>query len=64
MAESTFGRRATGEPGLVKTLRDGRQPRLDMMHRVFDFMSALDAELANDVHAEPDTAQGALHHGR
>lgn len=46
MAETTFGRRATGEPALVSTLRDGRSPSLATLNRLAAFMAERDAELS------------------
>lgn len=43
MAESRFGRDATGEGDLVSSIRKGRSPTLKMLHRITAFMAECDA---------------------
>lgn len=45
MAPSTFGREVTGEGDLVRTIREGRMPRLDTLQRILDFIANREAEL-------------------
>lgn len=60
MSASRFGAEATGDQNLVPDLRRGLSPRLERLHRIVDYMARKDAEL---VHAQPDTAMAAQHHG-
>lgn len=46
IGEARFGRDATGEPGLISTIRKGRQPTLRIADKITDYMAAKDAELA------------------
>lgn len=59
MAETRFGRDATGEPQLLASIRAGRSPSLKVLHRCAKFMrdhekqaakAALDSEMANEAH--------------
>jgi hypothetical protein len=43
MAPSRLGRDTTGEASLVSMIREGRQPSLDVLKRLFDFMAEKDA---------------------
>lgn len=45
MAPTRFGRDATGEPQLIKSIEAGRSPSLDVLHKLRGFMAAKDAEL-------------------
>ena len=45
MAETRFGRDATGEPQLIKSIEDGRSPSHDVLLRMQEFMRRKDAEL-------------------
>jgi hypothetical protein len=45
MAETRFGRNATGEPQLLESIRRGRSPSLKVMRRVVDFMAEHEAAL-------------------
>jgi hypothetical protein len=45
MAPTTFGRKATGEPQLISSIRNGRSPSLNVVNRVIAFMDEQDAEL-------------------
>jgi hypothetical protein len=54
IGESAFGRRATGEPGLLDRLRKGSSPTLRVAGLISDYMAGVDAQ-----HVEPDTADAA-----
>lgn len=43
MAETRFGRDATGEPQLLQSIRSGRSPSLKLLQRVASFMAAYEA---------------------
>lgn len=59
MPPSTFGREATGEPQLIKSMKDGRSPSHRVLERVADFMADYDLQ-----HPAPEpgasTDNGAL----
>ena len=40
MSESAFGIAAVKDPNFVKNIRDGRQPTLGMVDRVYDFIES------------------------
>lgn len=63
MKPTRFGAEATGEPQLLSSIRDGRSPSLKVWRRVAAYIRRKDAELAANDHADPDTGQGARHHG-
>jgi hypothetical protein len=44
IGESAFGRRATGEPGLLDRLRKGSSPTLRVAGLIGDYMARVDAE--------------------
>lgn len=44
MAPTHLGRKATGEPQLVDSIRNGRSPSLKVWNKVADFMARYDAE--------------------
>lgn len=46
MAPTTFGRKATGEPQLIDSIRKGRSPSLKVVNRVIEFMDRTDEEAA------------------
>lgn len=46
MAPTRFGRDATGNPNLIKEIRDGRSPSLRTVQRILEFMAKRDAEQA------------------
>lgn len=52
IGESAFGRRATGEPGLLDRLRKGSSPTLRVAGLISAYMAGVDAE-----HGEPDTVK-------
>jgi hypothetical protein len=54
IAETRFGREATGEPALLSTLRAGRDPSIGTLRRLFAYMAGVDAKAA--CHNEVDTA--------
>lgn len=45
MRHTRFGREATGNPNLVKSLRDGAAPTLTVLQRVSDYMKRKDLDL-------------------
>jgi len=45
MAPSRFGRDAIGEASLIATMRSGRQPSLETLHRLKTFMAEQDEKL-------------------
>ena len=45
MAETRFGRDATGEPQLIDSIRKGRSPSLNVLHRMAAFMRSYEAGL-------------------
>lgn len=51
MAESRLGREATGEPGLVARIRDGRNVTLDTLNRLAAYMAEQDAKAAAEAAA-------------
>lgn len=64
MAPSRLGREVTGEPNLIFSIREGRQPNLDTLNRLANYMAELDAALplAEDVKADwplPSANNGA-----
>jgi hypothetical protein len=46
MAPTTFGRNATGEPQLIRSIENGRSPSLSVVNRILDYMARTDAEAA------------------
>ncbi|SMF70650.1 hypothetical protein [Allosphingosinicella indica] len=56
MPPTRFGRDATGEPQLIKSIREGRSPSLKVLQRLAAFMAEKDAELAAADHDERDSA--------
>lgn len=50
IGESAFGRRATGEPGLLDRLRKGSSPTLRVAGLISAYMAGVDAE-----HTDRDT---------
>ena len=56
MAPTRFGREATGEPQLIKSIEEGRSPSLDTAQRIADYMARKDAEAAQDADPERDAA--------
>lgn len=46
MAETRFGREATGEPQLIQSIRGGRSPSLKLLRAVAEFMAAQDSRLS------------------
>ena len=45
MAETRFGREATGEPQLIASMRRGRSPSLDTAGRITAYMRFKDGEV-------------------
>lgn len=45
MAPSRLGREVTGEPNLIFSIREGRQPNLDTLNRLANYMAEQDAAL-------------------
>lgn len=54
MAPSRLGRAATGEPNLIFSIRDGRQPNLDTLNRLARFMTEQDELLAAEQGDNPE----------
>lgn len=55
MKATTFGALATRDPGLIKSIRDGRSPSLKRARRLRDFMNEYEKakpSLAADAHAQ------------
>lgn len=48
MPPSTFGREATGEPQLIKSMRDGRSPSLKVLEKIATFMADYELRLVAD----------------
>jgi hypothetical protein len=46
MAETRFGREATGEPQLIQSIRNGRSPSLNVLNRVKAYIADKDSALA------------------
>lgn len=44
MAPSRYGRDVAGEPNLVTSIREGREPNLGMLRKMADFMAARDRQ--------------------
>lgn len=60
MAPTRFGSLATGEPQLLKSIREGRSPSLRVLQRLKAFMADRDAELDGAAdHVAPDTQNGS-----
>ncbi len=59
MAETRFGRDATGEPQLISSIRAGRSPSLKTLQRVASFMADHDAAAAEATRAQPGHPAGA-----
>lgn len=51
MPPSTFGREATGEPQLIKSMREGRSPSHRVLERIGTFMADYDREHGTEVPA-------------
>ena len=49
---STFGLQTTGDPNLIRQLRQGRSPRLVTADRILAFMDAYD-----EAHVDPDSSR-------
>lgn len=58
MAPTRFGRDATGEPQLIKSIESGRSPSLAVVHRILAFMASKDADLDDTGLAEPSAGNG------
>jgi hypothetical protein len=43
MAETRFGREATGEPQLIQSIRNGRSPSLNVLNRVKAYIAEKDS---------------------
>jgi hypothetical protein len=56
IGESAFGRRATGEPGLLDRLRKGSSPTLRVAGLIGDYMARVDAEHAATTTSAVDTS--------
>lgn len=54
MPPSTFGREATGEPQLIKSMRDGRSPSHRVLERISAFMAEHEARIISEG-AEPSS---------
>jgi hypothetical protein len=52
MKPSRFGRDAIGEASLISTMREGRQPSLDTLRRLKEFMDEKDAAIGAAPEAE------------
>lgn len=48
MAPSRFGREISGEPNLVTSIREGREPNLGTLRKIAAFMGEKDAKAANE----------------
>lgn len=46
MAVTRFGREVANNPAFLSELKAGKQPRLDTLHKLRDFMIEKDADLA------------------
>jgi hypothetical protein len=46
MAETRFGREATGEPQLIQSIRNGRSPSLNVLNRVKAYIADKDEALS------------------
>ena len=59
MAPTTFGRKATGEPQLIDSIRKGRSPSLKVVNRLVAFIDETDAEaeLRAKLAAEPPLSE-------
>jgi hypothetical protein len=56
MAPTRFGRDATGNPHVIRDIREGRSPSLRTVRRLIDFMAERDAE---QMAADGDLAKAA-----
>lgn len=54
MPPSTFGREATGEPQLIKSMREGRSPSHRVLERISAFMAEHEARIISEG-AEPSS---------
>jgi hypothetical protein len=57
MAPTTFGRNATGEPQLIRSIENGRSPSLSVVNRILDYMARTDAEAATRAKLEAPIAE-------
>lgn len=58
MPPSTFGREATGEPQLIKSMRDGRSPSLKVLEKIATFMADHERRIvAGDSDGSADNAR-------
>lgn len=48
MPPSTFGREATGEPQLIKSMREGRSPSHRVLERISSFMAEHEQRLLSE----------------
>ena len=60
MAETRFGRDATGEPQLLASIKAGRSPSLKVLHRVAAFMREHEAQAAAQKGQMPSESHGVL----
>lgn len=57
MPPSTFGREATGEPQLIKSMRDGRSPSHRVLERIASFMAEYETRVVTET-GQPSSDNG------
>lgn len=60
IAETRFGREATGEPQLIQSIRSGRSPSLKTLQRVASYMAEHDAKVMPQPPAASATKAGEI----